>query len=582
MNAAVQEITHHDQDNATMLNLDSIVLREGHNPRKTRSKAEYNDLSRSIRAKGVLQSILVRPHPTDSGKYEVVAGETRFKIAVEAGLKAIPSVIRPISDAEFVELAMIENTARFSMSPMDEGDAAQKMLAEGYSKDEVCLTMGWSVQKFSGRIQLTHCADCVRQALADKTITIGHAQILSGLRQPAQESAVKVIIGKKLTVDGFREVLENLSLKLASAPFDTSDCAGCAHNSSTQSSLFDTQTANGRCLNKPCFTKKSEAHMATVKADLAESHNTVELSHEVAEGSTARLISGGPHGVGQDQLNACAACEYNGAIIDTALGNRANVTANVCFNLPCHNEKVSTYQKLIATDAPPANAPTEQPALTDSPAANKTGDATSSKAKAEPKTATIPSAIADRHHAIHREAAATLLSGTNDLRTAQIMTLLALMSEGSIKPEPAIEDWPHGLTGEHRTKAAMLLDNLSPEELNNLQVHVATKALHTSFTMSLTTPTDTFGSLARWYASTRQAPLNEHFVMDIEYLGKFTKPVIGQLLQASGFAADYDAKADKDAAFKALVAGKKDDLLKAVTASGFDFEGFVPDVLKIS
>lgn len=126
MNAAVQEITHHDQDNATMLNLDSIVLREGHNPRKTRSKAEYNDLSRSIRAKGVLQSILVRPHPTDSGKYEVVAGETRFKIAVEAGLKAIPSVIRPISDAEFVELAMIENTARFSMSPMDEGDAAQK------------------------------------------------------------------------------------------------------------------------------------------------------------------------------------------------------------------------------------------------------------------------------------------------------------------------------------------------------------------------------------------------------------------------------------------------------------------------
>lgn len=556
MNAIVEPQT---QESATNLSLSSIVIREGHNPRKTRSKKQHALLTESIRSKGILQSVLVRPHPTEPGMYELVAGETRYTIANEIELTTIPATIRQIDDADLTEYAMTENVSRFSMTPMDEGDAAKKMLSEGHSKDDICLIMGWKMQRLEGRIQLTHCTDTVRQAMVDENITIGHAQLLSGLREQAQESALKVIIGKQLTVDGFRDLLESLSFKLASAPFDTADCAACPHNSATQATLFDASSSGGKCLNKTCFTEKSEAHMQTVKADLAETYNKIELSSEVAQHTTAIVVAGGTTGVGQEQLNACAGCENYGAIIDTALGSRAQVKGSQCFDLTCHKEKVSSYQSIIATDAP-SDTDTTTGATNHNVSGTSQGQTASTtaktpaKAKAKAAKPATPSIIADRHHGIHRAAAANHLKNTNDLKTSQIILLLSMMAEAQIKPSTAPEGWPTSLhIGKDRTNAAIILNGMSAEELNSLQMEVATKALHQSYKTTATDRGDVFGAVAEWYSSTQEADLAKHFMLDETYLKPFTKPVIGQLLEASGFAEDYNTKADDKKAFKALM-----------------------------
>ncbi|WP_273208677.1 PRTRC system ParB family protein [Marinobacter subterrani] len=564
-------------EHSTDLPLAKIVKCEGHNPRKTRSAKQTEALRESIRAKGVMQSILVRPHPTEADRYELVTGETRFDLAGEVGLTTIPVTIRQISDAEMTEYAATENVQRFAMSPMDEGDAARKLLAEGHDRDEVCLIMGWTHQKLDGRLQLTYCTDSIRQALADEKISIGHAQLLSGLREQAQPSALKVIVNKGLTVEQFRNVLDDLSFKLASAPFDTADCAACPHNSSTQANLFDANTGNGKCLNKACFTKKSEEHLQAKKEELAESYNTVKLSSEVAQGTTTIVIARGNQGVGQEQLNECAKCEHYGAIIDTALGNRAKVTASTCFNLACHKEKVKAYQNLIATDTTAATSTTAAPASTGQP----TGTAKPAAKKAKASKPATPKTIVAQHHQIHRKAAADHLRMNKDARTAQIVMLLALMQEANITPEPKPEGWPTTLSGSNRAAGAKVLDSMSDEELASLQLRVASKALKASTTGFSENGADTFGAMAEWYSSTREADLTKQFTMDAEYLKAFTKPVIQQLLEASGFNKHFDSKADDEKAFATLMKGKKGDILKAVEDSDFDFSGFIPDDLKI-
>lgn len=575
----------HAADEAAILPLDKIVKREGHNPRKTRSAKQTDALRESIREKGVLQSILVRPHPTEAGLYEVVAGETRYELAKEVGLTTIPATIRHLSDEELTEFALTENAVRFEMSPIDEGRAAKQLLAEGYDRESVLLIMGWTGQKLDGRIQITHCNDQVAQALIDNQISMAHAQLLSGLRSEAQTTALTIIQKKGLTVEQFRQLLDGLSLKLASAPFDTTDCAGCPHNSSTQATLFDAGASNGQCLNKPCFTQKAEAHLETVKAELAESYNTVKLSSEVAQGTTTTVIASGPQGVGQEQLNACVSCEHYGAIIDTALGNRAKVTGSTCFNLPCHKERVKAYQNIIATDTVPvADESEDTPQTPTAPKAPTQAQAQATgKPASKPKAAksAIPQVIVDRHHKIHREAAAAKLADKADLRTAQIMAILALMADSSQSFTNQPEGWPSGLSDLGRTKAATLLDAMTDDDLNRIQIELASNALNRATKGYNANGKDAYGSLAEWYSSTRKADLSKHFVMDADYLKSFTKPVIAQLLEASGFAKALIEKADDEKAFKTFMAGKKGDILEAVGKSDFSFKGFIPENLKI-
>jgi len=347
MNMTATDQIESVQGEAKNLPLYAIEKIEGHNPRRIRAKNDVDDMRESIRHQGVMQSILVRPHPTKPGKYQLIAGETRYDLALEVGLTVIPANIRQIADEDLRKAAISENLHRNDMSPVDEGQAAQQLLADGNDKDEVCRILGWNRQKLDGRIQLTHCSDDVAQALIDKKITIGHAQALSSLRETSQAKVLTVTLKNEWTVDELRQKLDELSLKLSAASFDTSECAACPHNSSTQASLFDAQTSRGQCLNRACFEQKHKAHLDKTRDELAESHNRVAFTDEVAKNTTRIIVSTGRNGVGQQQITACHTCAHYGAVIDTAIGQRAAVTQGVCFNPACHSEKVTEYQNAI-------------------------------------------------------------------------------------------------------------------------------------------------------------------------------------------------------------------------------------------
>lgn len=583
-------------EEASIIATDRIHKREGHNPRRIRSKSKMSDLRESIRDKGVIQPILVRPHPQIDGEYELVAGETRLLLSREVGRTEIPALIKHLTDEEMLDYAATENIQRIDMSPVDAGLAAQALLAQGKDKEEVCRIMGWTPAFFDGRIQLTHCCDEVSQALVDEKIALGHAQLLSSLRETSQKNALQAILEKNLTVDQLSKIISGMALTLKAAAFDLTDCQTCPHNSNTQTSLFADSKSLGkaRCLNKECFNKKNQNHLDSVKADLSESFHRVAFTSELAAGTTTVIVESGTYGVGEEQATACQSCEHYGATIDNTLGSRAAVTKNVCFNLPCHTNKVQEHKNLIATDKAPATESSDKPATqageTTSEAKATTGSADSTTT-AKPKTSTkpakkpevaksaIPRKIVDLHHQVHRTAAAAHVY--EDDKTALIISVLSMMSDANVEPDKKPQGWPMNLTGENRAKAAAMLDTLSMEQLTTMQRRIAAKVMQKAkSSFGGENEKDAFGSVAVWVAKSREVDLTKHFTMDSEYLEPFTKPMATQRLKDSGFAEAYD-KEHGEKAFAKLAAGKKGDLIKAVKDSPFDFAGYLPEGLKL-
>jgi PRTRC genetic system ParB family protein len=544
----------------------------GHNPRKIRAANTMTDMLESIREKGVLQPILVRPHPELDKQFQLVAGETRYDLSVECGYAKIPVLIRNIADEDLLSYATAENVHRANMLSTDEGEAAKALLIKhDGDKELVCKELGWSRSKLDGRIQLTHCITEVRQSLADEKINIGHAEILSGLRESSQKSALDLVLRKGMTADDLRQRIDAASLQLAVAAFDTAECASCQHNSSTQASLFDASTGSGKCLNKVCFDQKTEDHLQATKADLIESYNRVELSRDVAADTTAIIATSGPTGLGEEQFNACVACEHYGATISSQIGNRAQVSKNVCFNVSCNKKMVKAYQSVINPEAAPAG----KAAATATPEAG--AKASDKKAKAEPKKAATPAAILTINHEVHRAVAATNIVKVE--RDCLIVSLISLMADTSGKPVNVPEGWPTSLHGKNRAVAAGLLDKMDDKALQEIQQTLVAQALHTS-KKDGTESSDSFGALAEWYSASRECDLTEHFTLNSDYLNHFTKPVIGQILAEAKFDEAYD-KANGEKAFSKLIKGKKGDIIEAVKKSDFDFKGFIPAKMKL-
>lgn len=572
------------EDEVSIIDLGLIDIREGHNPRKFRAKKRMDEMRESVRADGVLQPILVRIHPETNGRYELVAGHTRFDLATDVGLPTIPALVKDVSDEDMLKLATSENVHRENMTPVDEGQAAKELLIKhSNDQDEVCRILGWSKTKLLGRMQLTHCIPEVSQALCDEEITVGHAQLLSGMREAAQPGGLKLVINDKLTTDDLRKRIEAQALRLKAAIFDKTDCEGCPHNSSQQSSLFGSVSETDRCLNKDCFSEKTQVRLVEQKAELAESFSTVNLDTDVAEGAYTLIATSGGSGVGQEQATACQGCSHYGALIATRLGDEGKVTKNVCFNVPCNTEKVDAYQSLIASEAEEAATPQTQAENGDGEPAEGATAAPAKKAKkaAKPTVAATPKAILAVNHGVHRLAAQVKVTEDGGSKIVTIMAILSMMSDSSQGFKTKPESWPTGLTGASRGKAFEILDSFDESKLQELLKGMAAKALaNAKSSYGGENEGDTFGSMANYIAKSRQADLAKHFVMDEGYLKSHTKPVIETLLTGAGFDKTYDSEKG-EGAFKKLMGEKKDDLLKAVTASKHDFTGFVPDSMKL-
>lgn len=147
------------------------------NPRKHFAETDLEDLARSIREKGLIQPLVVRPR--SDGDYEIVAGERRWRAAQRAGVHDLPVVVRELSDSEALEIALIENIQRSDLNPLEEARAYSQLLERfNYTQQQLADSLGKSRSHIANTLRLLTLPESVRQQIEDGKLTAGHARAL--------------------------------------------------------------------------------------------------------------------------------------------------------------------------------------------------------------------------------------------------------------------------------------------------------------------------------------------------------------------------------------------------------------------
>ena len=155
-------------------------------PRTHFPEEQLGELADSIRARGMLQPILVRPG-RDKDSFEIVAGERRWRAAQKAGLHEVPVVVRELTDSEVIQVAIIENVQRADLSPIEEARSYQRLVDEfAHTQDDVAKLVGKSRSHIANMIRLLALPADVVRLLDEGRLTMGHARALIGTDDPSQ------------------------------------------------------------------------------------------------------------------------------------------------------------------------------------------------------------------------------------------------------------------------------------------------------------------------------------------------------------------------------------------------------------
>jgi ParB family chromosome partitioning protein len=169
------------------------------NPRRRFDDTELDELSASIRTKGILQPILVRTVTGAPDAYEIIAGERRWRAAQRAGLHDVPVLLLEISDKEALEIAIIENVQRADLNPLEEAMGYDSLIEQfSYAQAELAKIVGKSRSHIANTLRLMKLPESVKRHLAEGRLTAGHARALLGSDNP--EALAKSIIEKGLNV----------------------------------------------------------------------------------------------------------------------------------------------------------------------------------------------------------------------------------------------------------------------------------------------------------------------------------------------------------------------------------------------
>ena len=177
----------------------SEIVPNKYQPRKHFDKENLDDLTNSIKERGVIQPIIVRTSNTESSKYEIIAGERRWLAARKAGLHEIPVVISEVSDLKSLEFAIVENVQRHDLNPLEEAQGYKRLIDEfSYNQEKVSKFIGKSRSYITNSLRLLNLPAEVLKYIEEQKLSTGHAKILVGLDN-ALFIASK-IIEKKLSV----------------------------------------------------------------------------------------------------------------------------------------------------------------------------------------------------------------------------------------------------------------------------------------------------------------------------------------------------------------------------------------------
>jgi ParB family transcriptional regulator, chromosome partitioning protein len=168
-------------------------------PRRTFVEADLEELTESIKTKGVIQPILVRPDPSQPEMFEIIAGERRWRAARRAGLSMVPAVVREMDDREMLEIAIIENVQRADLNAVEEAEAYKALIDRfGRTQESVAQQVGKSREHVSNTLRLLSLPEDVREHVREARLTPGHARALMKTSDPSGFAAT--VIARQLSV----------------------------------------------------------------------------------------------------------------------------------------------------------------------------------------------------------------------------------------------------------------------------------------------------------------------------------------------------------------------------------------------
>jgi ParB family chromosome partitioning protein len=544
----------------------------GRNPRGYFDPSEMTALEDSVKSKGVLQAILVRPR--DAGRYEIVAGERRWRAAkkVFGDEYEIPALVRDLDDGEADEAALIENIQRADMSPTEEAEAAAKILGRCQGdRDEASRRLGWSRTTLDKRLALMNCSERVRRALSERRIQLGHAELLAAVTRDKQDAVLEKLLSQASlpTVAQFRGQLEQISRALSSAIFDKGECTSCSHNSGNQQALFGEAIAAGHCTHGACFDGKTEAALDAKKASLADDYPTIRIVRPGENFTLLRLLAEGDTGVGDEQAKACRACKNFGAAISAVPGKLGNVYPDLCFDASCNAKKVAARIKLEKDKATPAEGSAKTASGKSATPAKSPGKADLSQVGCQgPGLATGQGLPAE----VWRKALRRELMGNRD---NNLTVLIALALSGNARH---ISDTKLGKAFAAITKQEFTSFVFKADEAARL-VAQSDEAVRDKLFLGLAASAadgieeKTLVQILTYL----EIDLGRHWKLCEEFLKLLTKSEIEAMCDEIGL------KVAMGGTFAKAMSGKKDDIVKALlNVAAFPYEGKVPRSMRFN
>jgi ParB family transcriptional regulator, chromosome partitioning protein len=197
---AASDTAKAESSDGTLRNLPVEFMQRGrYQPRRDMQPEALEELANSIRSQGIMQPIVVRP--IEGGRYEIIAGERRWRASQLAGLDSVPALIRDVADEAAAAMALIENLQREDLNPMEEALAMVRLQKEfELTHAEIAQLVGKSRTTITNLLRLTGLREEVQRLLENGDIEMGHARALLGVAQEQQSAAASTVVSKGLSV----------------------------------------------------------------------------------------------------------------------------------------------------------------------------------------------------------------------------------------------------------------------------------------------------------------------------------------------------------------------------------------------
>jgi ParB/RepB/Spo0J family partition protein len=256
------------------------------NPRKTFDEDGLAELADSIAELGILQPLVVRPHPDKADQFEIVAGERRYRASQIAGLDALPTIIKVLTDAEVLEIQLVENNQRADVHPLEEADAmAQLAATHGRTTSAIAERLGRSNGYVRRRLALADLIDPLREVVRAERIGIQSGRLLAKLPADLQRELARETIHLDATdwndepkhwrTSDVKTLIRRKTRRIARAPWDADAeygeiraCHGCPLRSDSQTSLVPGLDEDARCLDGDCWQQKDQAWFHATREEL--------------------------------------------------------------------------------------------------------------------------------------------------------------------------------------------------------------------------------------------------------------------------------------------------------------------------